>query len=129
MTSEPAPPAPHVLDRLHATILARRGGDPEASYTARLLARGTPKIAQKLGEEAVETVIAALGGDREALAAESADLLYHLAVLWADAGLEPAAVWAVLEGREGRSGLAEKRARRGRSGGPATEEEGGPDGL
>jgi phosphoribosyl-ATP pyrophosphohydrolase len=100
-----------VLDRLSAVIRSRRGADPASSYTAKLFARGRPKIAQKLGEEAVETVIEALRDDPDAIAAESADLLYHLLVLWADAGVAPEAVWAVLEAREGVSGIAEKAAR------------------
>ncbi|HEY9348879.1 MAG TPA: phosphoribosyl-ATP diphosphatase [Inquilinus sp.] len=100
-----------VLDRLAAVIRSRQGADPASSYTAKLFARGRPKIAQKLGEEAVETVIEAMRGDRDAIAAESADLLYHLLVLWADAGVAPETVWAVLEAREGTSGIAEKAAR------------------
>lgn len=101
----------HMLDRLHAAILAKRGGDPTASYTAKLLGRGTAKIAQKLGEEAVETVIEAMRGDRAALVGESADLLYHLLVLWADAGIAPEEIWAELQRREGISGIAEKKSR------------------
>lgn len=104
-------PTAEVLDRLYRTVAARKGADPDTSYTARLYARGTAKIAQKLGEEAVETVIEAMRGDPEAIAAESADLLYHLMVLWADAGLEPAAVWERLQAREGTSGIDEKKAR------------------
>lgn len=100
-----------VLDRLWQTIAGRRGADPETSYTARLFAAGRARIAQKLGEEAVEAVIAGLGGQPAALVGESADLLYHLMVLWADAGVEPAEVAAELARREGTSGLAEKRAR------------------
>jgi len=100
-----------VLDRLFAVIEARRGADPASSYTAKLLAGGAALPARKLGEEAVETVIAALQGDRAALANESADLLYHLLVLWAASGLRPADVYAVLGAREGTSGLAEKAAR------------------
>ena len=100
-----------VLDRLAAVIRSRQGADPASSYTAKLFARGRPKIAQKLGEEAVETVIEAMRGDADAIAAESADLLYHLLVLWADAGVAPETVWAVLEAREGVSGIAEKAAR------------------
>jgi phosphoribosyl-ATP pyrophosphohydrolase len=99
------------LDRLYAVIAARRGADPAASYTAKLSAGGTPRIAKKLGEEAVETIIEALRGDNERLAAESADLLYHLLVLWADRGLNPAAVWQALEDRAPMSGIAEKAAR------------------
>jgi phosphoribosyl-ATP pyrophosphohydrolase len=101
-----------VLDRLFAVIERRKGGDPAASYTAKLLAEGKPKIAKKLGEEATETVIAATAGTPEEVARESADLLYHLLVLWAAAGVEPAAVWAELARREGTSGLAEKAARK-----------------
>ena len=101
----------HVLDRLAATIAARKDSDPESSYTAQLLAAGTAKAAQKLGEEAVETVIAAMAEKPEDLAAESADLLYHLLVLWAAAGLSPAAVWQALEGRQGVSGITEKNSR------------------
>lgn len=100
-----------VLDRLAAVIRSRQGADPASSYTAKLFARGRPKIAQKLGEEAVETVIEAMRDDPDAIAAESADLLYHLLVLWADAGVAPEAVWMVLETREGTSGIAEKAAR------------------
>ena len=98
-----------VLDRLTAVIESRKGADPESSYTARLFARGRAKIAQKVGEEAVETVIEALRDDRAALAAESADLLYHLLVLWADAGVAPEQVWAALAAREGASGLAHSK--------------------
>ena len=99
------------LDRLFAVVESRRDGDPAASWTARLLAEGTPAVARKVGEEALEAVIAALAGDRRALARESADLLYHLLVLWAAAGVRPEEVWAELAAREGRSGLAEKAAR------------------
>ena len=100
-----------VLDRLWRVINARRGGDPQVSYTARLFLRGRAKIAQKLGEEAVEAVIEGVGNNSEALIGESADLLYHLLVLWAAAGVSPADVAAELTRREGTSGLAEKRAR------------------
>ena len=100
-----------VLERLLATIAARKDANPSESYTAKLLARGVPKIAQKVGEEAVETAIEAVRGDRAALASESADLLYHLLVLWTASGLDPAEVWSKLEARAGTSGLAEKAAR------------------
>lgn len=103
--------AGHVLDRLAATVAARRGADPDASYTARLLAAGPAKAAQKLGEEAVEAVVEAVRGDAARLAAESADLLYHLTVVWAAVGVDPAAVWAELERREGISGIEEKAGR------------------
>ena len=99
------------LDELFALIESRRGGDPDKSHTARLFSKGTHKIAQKVGEEAVEAVIEAVAGNREALAAESADLLYHLLVLWAACDVKPQAVWAALETRKGVSGLAEKAAR------------------
>ncbi len=101
-----------VLARLFAVIEQRRdSGDPETSYVARRLAEGTPKIAQKLGEEAVETVIAAVGGDRQEVVNESADLLLHLLMVWADAGVVPEDVLAELERRFGTSGLDEKAAR------------------
>lgn len=103
---------PHTLDALYAVIESRRGADPDSSWTAKLFARGRPKIAQKVGEEAVETVIEAMRGDPEAIAAESADLLYHLLVLWADAGVKPEMVWAALEARRGTGGLEEKRGRK-----------------
>jgi phosphoribosyl-ATP pyrophosphohydrolase len=99
------------LDRLWRVILSRRGADPQTSYTARLFARGRSKIAQKLGEEAVEAVIEGVRGDREKLAGESADLLYHLFVLWADTGVSPSDVADELTRREGTSGLDEKRGR------------------
>lgn len=105
-----------VLERLFATIDGRRGADPAHSYSAKLFAKGTEKIAEKLGEEAVETVVAALSGDRRRLAEESADLLYHLLVLWADRGLAPADVWAELGRREGVSGIEEKKSRGGGKG-------------
>jgi phosphoribosyl-ATP pyrophosphohydrolase len=100
-----------VLERLWRVILSRRGADPEISYTARLFSRGRAKIAQKLGEEAVEAVIEGVRGDAGALAVESADVLYHLLVLWADAGVSPADVAAELVRREGSSGIDEKRSR------------------
>jgi phosphoribosyl-ATP pyrophosphohydrolase len=99
------------LDRLWLTIQSRRGADPQSSYTARLFARGRAKIAQKLGEEAVETVIEGVGDNAAALVGESADLLYHLLVLWAAAGVSPADVAAELVRRENSSGIAEKRSR------------------
>jgi phosphoribosyl-ATP pyrophosphohydrolase len=100
-----------VLDRLAATIASRRGGDAASSYTAKLLAGGPPLAAKKLGEEAIETVIAAVQGDPDALAAESADLLYHWLVLLAASGVDLAAVAAKLAAREGISGHAEKASR------------------
>ncbi|HEY6869180.1 MAG TPA: phosphoribosyl-ATP diphosphatase [Novosphingobium sp.] len=99
------------LARLEATIAARRGADPSTSYVAKLNARGLPKIAQKLGEEATETVIAALAGDRTELVGEAADLLFHLLVLLGARDVPLAAVLAELDRREGVSGIAEKAAR------------------
>ena len=101
-----------ILERLFSMIESRTGGDPATSYTAKLLAEGKPKIAKKLGEEATETIIAATAGTPAEVARESADLLYHLLVLWAAAGVQPAEVWAELARREGTSGLAEKAARK-----------------
>jgi phosphoribosyl-ATP pyrophosphohydrolase len=101
------------LSRLSATIRARRGADPDTSYVARLFAKGRERIAQKVGEEAVEAVIAATRGDAEALKGEAADLIFHLAVLLEEMGLSFDDVLGELERREGTSGLAEKAARSG----------------
>ena len=101
-----------VLSRLFATIRSRRGADPNSSHTAALFAKGPPAIAKKVGEEAVETALAGVTGDRAALVGESADLLYHLLVLWAAREVTPAEVFAELERREGTSGVAEKAARK-----------------
>lgn len=100
-----------VLNRLAATILARKSADPESSWTAKLLAKGPEKCAEKFGEEAVEAIIEAVKGDRAKLTAEAADVLYHLLVMLAarDVALED--VLAELERREGVSGIAEKAAR------------------
>jgi phosphoribosyl-ATP pyrophosphohydrolase len=100
-----------ILERLFAVIEGRRGGDPEESYTASLLAKGPEEAARKVGEEAIETVLAGLKGARDQLVHESADLLYHLLVLWAASGVRPEEVWDELTRREGTSGLAEKAAR------------------
>ena len=99
------------LQRLDTTIRMRRDADPATSYTARLFGEGSARIAKKFGEEAVETIIAAVQDDLDALAAESADLLYHWLVLLAAAGVTPDAVAAKLEVREGRSGIEEKASR------------------
>ncbi|WP_337185897.1 phosphoribosyl-ATP diphosphatase [Phenylobacterium sp.] len=101
-----------VIGRLAATIESRRDGDTSTSYTAQLLA-DIDRAAKKMGEEAVETVIAAAQGDRDALTAESADLMYHWLVLIAAAGVSLDEVAERLEAREGTSGLAEKAARGG----------------
>ena len=100
-----------VLERLVATIAARRGSDPSSSWTAKLLAGGAPLVGKKLAEEAIETVIAAVQGDKAAVAAESADLIYHWLVLLQAAGVETSAVAAKLAAREGASGIAEKAGR------------------
>jgi phosphoribosyl-ATP pyrophosphohydrolase len=100
------------LDRLWRVIDSRRNADPDTSYTAKLLMRGRRKAAQKLGEEAVEAVIEAVRHDNAALIGESADLLFHLLVLWAACGVTPAEVAAELAHREGTSGLDEKRNRK-----------------
>ena len=102
----------HVLDRLYDVIDSRKGADPDTSYTARLFSRGRQQIAKKLGEEAVETLIEGIRGDKPKLVGESADMLYHLLTLWASVGVKPAAVWAELDRREGLSGIAEKAARK-----------------
>ena len=102
----------NVVERLADTIETRRGGDTSASYTAQLLS-DLDRAAKKLGEEAVETVIAATRGDRDGLIAESADLVYHWLVLLAASGVSLEEVAEQLEGREGTSGLTEKAARKG----------------
>jgi phosphoribosyl-ATP pyrophosphohydrolase len=107
-------PDARVLDRLWATVLSRKDADPNQSHSARLMSRGTATVAQKFGEEAVECVIEAVSGNATALIGESADVLYHLMVLWVNAGLRPEQVWAELARREGMSGLAEKAARKTR---------------
>ena len=112
----PAPPlaigpGSAVLDRLFAVVQSRRDADLAISHSARLLARGPAKVAQKFGEEAVECLIEAVAGNRDAMVGESADVLYHLIVLWVAAGVSPEEVWAELKRREGISGIAEKAAR------------------
>jgi phosphoribosyl-ATP pyrophosphohydrolase len=102
---------PHPIDHLFAVVQSRKDADPSSSYTAKLFSQGTLKIAKKLGEEGVETALAAVGQDRDCLIAESADLLYHLLVLWAACGITPQDAYAALEARVGRSGLEEKASR------------------
>jgi phosphoribosyl-ATP pyrophosphohydrolase len=97
-TTNQSPPS-HTLDRLAALIAERKQAPPHGSYTAELFSAGRARIAQKVGEEGVETVIAAMKDDRAELASESADLLYHLLVLWADADLPAGEVWTMLEAR------------------------------
>ena len=103
--------AADVLARLYDTIVARKGADAEDSYTASLFADGPKAICRKIGEEAIEVTMEGLKGDRPAITRESADLIYHLMVLWADAGVTPDEIWAELASREGVSGHAEKAAR------------------
>jgi phosphoribosyl-ATP pyrophosphohydrolase len=103
----------HPFDRLHDQVLARKSSDPAKSYTAKLLEEGVAKCAKKVGEEAVEVAIACLGTEYKAKVEESADLLYHLCVLWAASGVNPADVYAELHARENRSGLDSKAARKG----------------
>ncbi len=100
-----------ILSRLEATISERRAGDPQASYVAKLNARGTGKMAQKVGEEATEVVIAALSGGHEDLVGEAADLLFHLMVLLNAKGVPLADVLTELQRREGTSGIVEKLSR------------------
>jgi phosphoribosyl-ATP pyrophosphohydrolase len=109
---ERSTPSAAVLERLWQVIDSRREADPETSHSARLLRRGTAKCAQKFGEEAVECVIEAAAGNRRALIGESADVLYHLLVLWASCGVEPGDIYGELERREGLSGVAEKARRK-----------------
>jgi phosphoribosyl-ATP pyrophosphohydrolase len=114
----PKPPPPlalgpgsAVLDRLFAVVMERRTADPAVSHSARLLSRGVAKVAQKFGEESVECLIEAVAGNRDAVVAESADVLYHLLVMWVASGVHPEQVWTELKRREGVSGIAEKASR------------------
>lgn len=100
-----------VINELYETLLARKGADPEKSYVASLYSKGTAKIAQKVGEEAVETTIEAIQGNKEKLKEESADLFFHLMVLWADQDITPDDVTAILKKRMGISGHDEKASR------------------
>ena len=101
----------NALTRLAATIAARKGADPESSWTAKLLAKGPEKCAEKFGEEAVEAIIEAVKGDKAKLTAEAADVLYHLLVMLAARDVTLHDVLAELDNRAGTSGLAEKAAR------------------
>ncbi|HEX6959852.1 MAG TPA: phosphoribosyl-ATP diphosphatase [Ferrovibrio sp.] len=100
-----------LLERLYETIQSRKGGDVTVSHTAKLFAKGRAKIAQKMGEEAVELAIAAVSEPHDAIVSESADLVFHLLVLWAECGITIDDVRAELARREGRSGIEEKKAR------------------
>jgi phosphoribosyl-ATP pyrophosphohydrolase len=101
----------HPIDRLFAVIQSRKDADPASSYTAKLFSRGTLQIAKKLGEEGVETALAAVAQDREHVIAESADLLYHLLVLWAARDITPEEAYKALDARTNRSGIEEKNSR------------------
>ena len=105
------PPIPDPLHRLAATIAARKSADPESSWTAKLLAKGPEKCAEKFGEEAVEAIIEAVKGDRAKLTSEAADVIYHLLVMLAARDVTLADVLTELERREGTSGITEKAAR------------------
>lgn len=96
------------LERLHAAVMHARTADPASSRTARLLRAGRAKMAKKLAEEAVEVLIDALDGQKDALVRESADLLYHLVVLWVASGVRPEEVWREMARREDMLGIAEK---------------------
>lgn len=100
-----------VLDELYGVIASRKGGDPEKSYTAKKFAKGTDHIAKKIGEEATEVAIAAARRERGEILAESADLLFHLLILWADRDIRPDEALEVLRARRGVSGLDEKKSR------------------
>ncbi|PCI44084.1 MAG: phosphoribosyl-ATP diphosphatase [Alphaproteobacteria bacterium] len=100
-----------ILDRLEQVIAARKGGDVDKSYVAKLFKKGRKKIAQKVGEEGVETALAAVMGDRDEVISESADLLFHMMVLWADMGITPDDIFEELARREGISGIDEKNSR------------------
>ena len=102
-----------IVDELFGIIEERRGSDPETSYVARTLARGREHVAKKVGEEGVEVALAGALGDRKGVVSESADLLFHLLILWSDAGVEPAEVFDELAKRRGVSGLAREAGKRG----------------
>jgi phosphoribosyl-ATP pyrophosphohydrolase len=102
----------HPIERLYRTIASRKKADPAKSYTARLFKAGIDQCAKKLGEEGVEAALAAVSGSRKELKKESADVLYHLLVVWAARGIKPKDVYAELGRREGRSGVEEKTSRR-----------------
>ena len=104
--------ADHAIDRLYRIITSRKGGDVKKSYTALLLKEGPAKCAKKFGEEAVEVVLAAVSKDKKSLTEESADVLYHLLVVWTACGVAPKDVYAALAARERQSGLAEKASRK-----------------
>lgn len=100
-----------ILNQLYQVIQSRKDADPSTSYSAKLLAKGSKKTAEKFGEEAIECLIECATGNQKKLITESADVLYHLLVMWVSAGVTPDDVWAELHRREGTSGIAEKAAR------------------
>ncbi len=102
----------HPIDRLFATIVARKNARTSKSYTSQLLRRGVAQCAKKLGEEGVEAALAAVGGKKKEIVDESADVLYHLLVVWAATGVKPKAVYDALDARSAQSGLAEKKSRK-----------------
>ena len=101
----------HTLEKLYETVLSRKGTDPKKSYSAKLFKRGRKKIAQKLGEEAAELIIEAIDDKKKLATSESADLLFHIIMLWADMGIKPKDVMKELEDRMGVSGIEEKENR------------------
>ena len=105
------PKASQIIEELFSVIESRKGGDPKVSHTAKLFEKGLGKIAKKTGEEAVEVIVAALHETPDRVVSESADLLYHLMVLWAEQGIKPEEVFAELESRVGISGIEEKKSR------------------
>ena len=100
-----------ILDRLYETVLARKNAPADSSYTASLYAKGSKKISQKVGEEGVELALAGALSDRAEIVTESADLIYHMFVMWANADIKPEEIYAELAKREGLSGLQEKASR------------------
>ncbi|CAI3935219.1 MULTISPECIES: phosphoribosyl-ATP diphosphatase [Commensalibacter] len=100
-----------ILNQLYQVILSRKDADPNTSYSAKLLAKGSKKTAEKFGEEAIECLIECATGNQKELITESADVLYHLLVMWVSAGVSPDDVWTELHRREGISGITEKAAR------------------
>ena len=99
-----------LIEELYDIVTSRKNGDPSASYTASKFAKGTDHIAKKIGEEATEVAIAAAQRDKDAIKLESADLLFHLLVLWSDQNIKPDEIFDVLRNRRGVSGLDEKKS-------------------
>lgn len=100
-----------IIDELFGVIEQRKGGDPESSYVARTVSRGREHVAKKVGEEGVEVALAGAVGDKKGVVSESADLLFHLLILWSDAGVRPADVLGELAGRRGVSGIEREKAK------------------